>query len=138
MPFFFIDQKYTKETRGPKVSKRVCPYIGINYLLFLCVWREFLLMHSLKKSLSETCMTLLCNYYCFWHVEWIMLRAICSIVSQVCRWISSIFYGFWDKLEQKYDRSNTIKLVFVASPLGTQHWGVTTKTDTDWYQDNVS
>ena len=41
---FFVDQKYTKETRGPKVSKMVCPYtfvqmymyMGINYLLFIC------------------------------------------------------------------------------------------------------
>jgi hypothetical protein len=23
--FSFVDQKYSKETRGPKVSKRVCP-----------------------------------------------------------------------------------------------------------------
>jgi hypothetical protein len=25
------------------------------------------LMHSLRKSLSETYISLLCNYYCFWH-----------------------------------------------------------------------
>ena len=27
--FFYVDQKYTKETKGPKVSKRVCPYIFV-------------------------------------------------------------------------------------------------------------
>jgi hypothetical protein len=30
---FFVDQKYTKETRGPKISKRVCAFVVC--LLFL-------------------------------------------------------------------------------------------------------
>ena len=51
---------------GPKVSKRMSQYIGINHLLFICFAEDFL-MHSLRKSISETCIMLLCNYYCFWH-----------------------------------------------------------------------
>ena len=31
--FFVVDQKYTKETRGPKLSKRVCPYICV-YIIY--------------------------------------------------------------------------------------------------------
>jgi len=43
---FNADQKYTKETRGPK---------NMNYLLFICFLWGFFLLHSLRKSLSETC-----------------------------------------------------------------------------------
>jgi hypothetical protein len=62
---FFVDQKYTKETRGPKISKRVCAYIWV-YIVYMFLM-NFLLMHSLRKSPSETCITILCNYYYFWH-----------------------------------------------------------------------
>jgi hypothetical protein len=30
MFMFFVDQKYTKETRGPKVSKSVYPTLGTH------------------------------------------------------------------------------------------------------------
>ena len=57
---FVVDQKYTIETKVPKVSKRVCPYIRpygyklfIVHLLLMRIF--FFLMHSWKKSLSETC-----------------------------------------------------------------------------------
>ena len=63
---FVVDQKYTIETRVPKVSKRVCPYMGINYLLFICFWWWFFLMHSWRKSLSETCIPYYVTF-CFWH-----------------------------------------------------------------------
>ena len=53
-----LNEKNTKETRGPK---------SINYLLFTRFWWGFFLMHSLRKFLSETCITSL-YYYCrFWH-----------------------------------------------------------------------
>jgi hypothetical protein len=47
MFMFFVDQKYTKETRGPKVSKSVYPYI-YEYKLFIVhlFLMSFLLMHS--------------------------------------------------------------------------------------------
>ena len=34
--FFFVDQKYTKDTRGPNVSESVCPntWVYINYCSF--------------------------------------------------------------------------------------------------------
>jgi hypothetical protein len=32
----FVDQKYAKETRGPKVSKKVCPYIWV-YIIYCSV-----------------------------------------------------------------------------------------------------
>ena len=33
---FFVDQKYTKDTRDPKMSKKVCPYIYIyGYALYI-------------------------------------------------------------------------------------------------------
>jgi hypothetical protein len=32
--FFFVDQKYTIETKGPMVSKRVCPYIWESIICF--------------------------------------------------------------------------------------------------------
>jgi hypothetical protein len=35
--FFFVDQKYTKDTRGPNVSESVCPntWVYINYCSFV-------------------------------------------------------------------------------------------------------
>jgi hypothetical protein len=60
---FFVDQKYTKETRGPKISKRVCAYIWV-YIVYMFLM-NFFLMHSLRKSPLETCITILCNYYYF-------------------------------------------------------------------------
>jgi hypothetical protein len=39
-------------------------FIGIHYLLFICFWWLFF-VHSWGKSLSETCITLLCNCYYF-------------------------------------------------------------------------
>ena len=38
--YVFVDQKYTKETRGPKVSKRVCPYIWIQIIYCSFVFYE--------------------------------------------------------------------------------------------------
>ena len=39
---FFVDQKYTKDTRGPKgVKKGVSIYMDINYLLFICFYEDF-------------------------------------------------------------------------------------------------
>jgi len=29
---FFVDQKYAKERRGPKVSKSACPYLWIQII----------------------------------------------------------------------------------------------------------
>ena len=55
---------WSEEMRGPKVSKTVCPYIWVYiiYCSFVFLW-GFFLMHS--KNLSETCITLLCNYSCW-------------------------------------------------------------------------
>ena len=40
--FFVVDQKYTKDTRGPKgVKKGVSIYMDINYLLFICFYEDF-------------------------------------------------------------------------------------------------
>ena len=39
------------------------------FIVYLFLMRIFL-MHSLRKSLSETSITLTCNYYCFWHKNW--------------------------------------------------------------------
>jgi hypothetical protein len=60
---FFVDQKYPKDTRGPKgVKKGVSIYMDIYYLLFICFYEEFL-----KKILLETYTTLLCNYNHIWN-----------------------------------------------------------------------
>ena len=59
----FFYQKYTKETRYPNISI----YMGIDYLLLICFWWRCFSMHSLRKFLSETCLMLLWNNYCFWH-----------------------------------------------------------------------
>ena len=46
----FVDQKYTREK---EVSKRVCPYIWVLSIYCSFVFDEDLLMHFLRKSLSE-------------------------------------------------------------------------------------
>jgi len=54
--FVVVDQKYTKETIGPNMSKRVCLYIWVYIINCSFVFDEEFVMHSLrKKSLSETC-----------------------------------------------------------------------------------
>jgi hypothetical protein len=44
--FFVVNQKYAKETRGPKLSKRVCPYI--------CVYIIYSNMMSFIGSINNT------------------------------------------------------------------------------------
>jgi len=60
---FFVDQKYTKETRGPK---GVSIFMDIDYLLFICFYEDFV-NTLLKKILLETYTTLLCNYNSIWN-----------------------------------------------------------------------
>jgi hypothetical protein len=130
---FNADQKYTKESRGPK---------SIHYLLFTCF-----LMHSLRKFLSETCMPSLYNYCRFWHKRgnlkklnffnfhpilmhffavfiftsywWTMIFFIYLILKKGSKRVSNstfcifllffqfwpIFYGFRDKLDRKRPKS---------------------------------
>jgi hypothetical protein len=89
--FFLLIRSTQKKQRVPKVSKRVCPYIHVwcpyihvwcPYIHVWCpyihVWCPyihvwvyiiyflFVLMHTLRQSLSETYIALLCNYYFFY------------------------------------------------------------------------
>ena len=48
---FFLLIRNTQETRGPKVSKRVCPYLWV-YIVYM-FFDDFFLMHSLRKSPSD-------------------------------------------------------------------------------------
>ena len=69
--YVFVDQKFTKETRCLKVSKRACPYIWytlfIVHLYFLFFEDFFNAFLNKKKSLAVTCITLSYNYYRFLH-----------------------------------------------------------------------
>jgi hypothetical protein len=47
-----------------KIHWRMFHALHCPCLLFICFWWEFVLMHSLRKSVLETCITLLCNYIC--------------------------------------------------------------------------
>ena len=78
--FFLLIRSTQKKQRVPKVSKRVCPYIHVwcPYIHVWCpyihVWVYiiyflFVLMHTLRQSLSETYIALLCNYYWLFYIK---------------------------------------------------------------------
>ena len=50
-----VDPRYTKETRGPKVSKECVTYIlvYIIYYRIQFILKRIFLMHSLKKTLQK-------------------------------------------------------------------------------------
>ena len=56
-------EEHKRNKRRKAVKNAVSIYMGINGYMF---FDDDFLMHSFRKSLSETCITLLCNYYCFW------------------------------------------------------------------------
>ena len=96
------DQKYTKETRGPK---------SINKKKFICFWWGFLYaflknfcMHSWRKSLSEICITSLYNQCHFWHKRGnltnlnflnfhpILMHIFCKVCIFMSYWWTIIFF----------------------------------------------
>jgi hypothetical protein len=71
--FFLLIRSTQKKQRVPKVSKRVCPYIHV-WCPYIHVWVYiiyflFVLMHTLRQSLSETYIALLCNYYWLFYIK---------------------------------------------------------------------
>ena len=42
-------------------------FLFLESVIFIRFWWCFIFRNSLRKSLSEKCMALLCNYYRFWH-----------------------------------------------------------------------
>jgi hypothetical protein len=55
---FLLIRSTQKKQEAQRWQKGVSINMGINYLLFIWIYEDFFLMHSLRKSLSETCITL--------------------------------------------------------------------------------
>jgi hypothetical protein len=60
---FLLIRCTQKKEEAQKMSKGCVHIMGINYLLFIWFWWGFFSVHALRKSLSETFITLLCNLY---------------------------------------------------------------------------
>jgi len=58
----------TQKKQEVQSYQKGCVHIyGYKLFIVLLIFMRIVLMHSLWKSLSETWIMLLCNYYCFYH-----------------------------------------------------------------------
>ena len=97
-----VDPRYTKETRSPKVSKQCVTYIlvYIIYYRIQFILKRIFLMHSLKKNLTETCIPLLCNYYCFWHKRG-KKKAFINFYQILIQFLAKCSSSYWWVMKKK-------------------------------------
>jgi hypothetical protein len=61
----FFSPEVHKRNKRPKGDKKGVPIYGYKSFIIHLFLLSIFSMHFLRKSLSETCITLLCNYYRF-------------------------------------------------------------------------